>query len=113
MVFLNGQMFASGKMTVEEIVAKLDTAAAAKEAAKIDAKAPYRRADRGGGPAGAAAGVYAARKGIRTGIAGRAFGGQVNDTWPLKTTFRCWKRTALSSPCRRWKRMPRPTTSTS
>jgi alkyl hydroperoxide reductase subunit F len=80
MVFLNGQMFASGKMTLAEIVAKLDTNSAAKEAAKIDAKAPYDVLIVGGGPAGAAAGVYAARKGIRTGIAAERFGGQVNDT---------------------------------
>ena len=80
MVFLNGQMFASGKMSLAEIVAKLDSNSAAKEAAKIDAKAPYDVLIVGGGPAGAAAGVYAARKGIRTGIAAERFGGQVNDT---------------------------------
>jgi alkyl hydroperoxide reductase subunit F len=80
MVFLNGQVFASGKMTAAEIVAKLDTNSAAREAAKIDAKAPYDVLIVGGGPAGAAAGVYAARKGIRTGIAAERFGGQVNDT---------------------------------
>ena len=80
MVFLNGQVFASGKMSVAEIVAKLDTNSAAKEAAKVNAKAPYDVLIVGGGPAGAAAGVYAARKGIRTGIAAERFGGQVNDT---------------------------------
>ena len=84
MVFLNGQVFASGKMTVAEIVAKLDTNSAAKEAAKIDAKAPYDVLIVGGGPAGAAAGVYAARKGIRTGIAAERFGGQVNDTLSIE-----------------------------
>jgi len=80
MVFLNGQVFGSGRMTVEEIVAKLDTNSAAKEAAKLSAKAPYDVLIVGGGPAGAAAGVYAARKGIRTGIAAERFGGQTNDT---------------------------------
>lgn len=80
MVFLNGQVFGSGRMTVEEIVAKLDTNAAAKDAAKLSAKAPYDVLIVGGGPAGAAAGVYAARKGIRTGIAAERFGGQTNDT---------------------------------
>jgi len=80
MVFLNGQMFASGKMSLAEIVAKLDSNSAAKEAAKVNAKAPYDVLIVGGGPAGAAAGVYAARKGIRTGIAAERFGGQVNDT---------------------------------
>ncbi len=80
MVFMNGQMFGSGRMTLEEIVAKLDTGSAAREAAKLTAKAPYDVLIVGGGPAGAAAAVYAARKGIRTGIAAERFGGQVNDT---------------------------------
>ncbi len=84
MVFLNGQVFASGRMTVEEIVAKLDTGAAAKDAAKLSAKAPYDVLIIGGGPAGAAAAVYAARKGIRTGIAAERFGGQVNDTMAIE-----------------------------
>ena len=80
MVFLNGQMFHSGHTTLEEIVAKLDTGAAARDAAKLSAKAPYDVLIVGGGPAGAAAAVYAARKGIRTGVAAERFGGQVNDT---------------------------------
>jgi len=84
MVFLNGQMFASGKMSVEEIVAKLDTNSAAKEAAKIDAKDAFDVLVIGGGPAGAAAAVYAARKGIRTGVAAERFGGQVNDTMSIE-----------------------------
>ena len=80
MVFLNGEVFGSGRMTVEEIVAKLDTGSAAREAAKLSAKAPYDVLIVGGGPAGAAAAVYAARKGIRTGVVAERFGGQVNDT---------------------------------
>ena len=84
MVFLNGQEFGSGRMTLEEIVAKLDTGAAAREAAKLDAKAPYDMLIVGGGPAGAAAAVYAARKGIRTGIVAERFGGQVNDTLAIE-----------------------------
>ena len=84
MVFLNGQMFSSGRMTVEEIVAKLDTGAATRDAAKLSAKAPYDVLIVGGGPAGAAAAVYAARKGIRTGVAAERFGGQVNDTLAIE-----------------------------
>ncbi len=80
MVFLNGKVFGSGRMSVEEIVAKLDTNAAAKDAAKLSAKEAYDVLIVGGGPAGAAAGVYAARKGIRTGIVAERFGGQTNDT---------------------------------
>ncbi|MEJ5898100.1 alkyl hydroperoxide reductase subunit F [Aquabacterium sp. G14] len=84
MVFLNGQVFGSGRMELGEIVAKLDTNAAAKDAAKLSAKAPYDVLVVGGGPAGAAAAVYAARKGIRTGVAAERFGGQVNDTMGIE-----------------------------
>jgi NADH-dependent peroxiredoxin subunit F len=79
-LYLNGEHYNSGRITVEELVAKLDTGAAARDAAKLSAREPYEVLIVGGGPAGAAAAVYAARKGIRTGIAADRFGGQVNDT---------------------------------
>jgi NADH-dependent peroxiredoxin subunit F len=79
-VFLNGTRFGQGRMSLEEILAKLDVGAVQREAGKIAAKAPYDVLIVGGGPAGAAAAVYAARKGIRTGIASERFGGQVLDT---------------------------------
>jgi len=78
--FLNGEMFASGKMSVEELLAKLDTGAEARTAEKLSEKAPFDVLIVGGGPAGAAASIYAARKGFRTGIAAERFGGQVLDT---------------------------------
>ncbi len=83
-VFLNGEMFGSGRMNVEEIIAKVDTGAAKREAAKLNAKAPYEVLIVGGGPAGAAAAVYAARKGIRTGVVAERFGGQVLDTLAIE-----------------------------
>jgi NADH-dependent peroxiredoxin subunit F len=83
-VFLNGQPFDQGRMTIEQIVAKLDTGAAKREAEKIRNKAPYEVLIVGGGPAGAAAAIYAARKGIRTGIAAERFGGQVLDTLAIE-----------------------------
>ncbi len=79
-VFLNGAPFGQGRMGLEEIIAKLDTGAAAREAAAMSGKAPYDVLVFGGGPAGAAAAIYAARKGIRTGVAAERFGGQVLDT---------------------------------
>jgi len=79
-VFLNGVEFGQGRMTLEEILAKLDTSGVEREAEKIAAKAPFDVLIIGGGPAGAAAAVYAARKGIRTGVASERFGGQVLDT---------------------------------
>jgi alkyl hydroperoxide reductase subunit F len=80
MVFLNGQPFGSGRMEVHEILAKVDTGAAARDAAKLAKKDVFDVLIVGGGPAGAAAAVYAARKGIKTGIAGERMGGQTLDT---------------------------------
>jgi alkyl hydroperoxide reductase subunit F len=79
-VFLNGAMWASGKMGVEEMLAKLDTGAEARAAAKLAEKKPFDVLVVGGGPAGAAAAVYAVRKGFSTGLAAERFGGQVLDT---------------------------------
>ena len=83
-VYLNGEPFGQGRMTIEEIVAKLDTGAAAREAEKIAAKAPFDVLVVGGGPAGSAAAIYAARKGIRTGLVAERFGGQVLDTLAIE-----------------------------
>lgn len=79
-IYLNGEVFGAGRMELDEILLKIDTGAAAREAKKIDAQAPYDVLVVGGGPAGASAAIYAARKGIRTGIVAERFGGQVMDT---------------------------------
>ena len=79
-VWLNGEPFAQGRMDLEEILAKLDTGAAAREAEKLSARPVFDMLVVGAGPAGAAAAIYAARKGIRTGILTERFGGQVLDT---------------------------------
>jgi alkyl hydroperoxide reductase subunit F len=84
MVYGNGEVFGSGRMSLEEILAKLDTGAAAREAVQLNARDPYDVLIVGGGPAGAAAAVYAARKGIRTGVTAERFGGQVNDTLAIE-----------------------------
>jgi NADH-dependent peroxiredoxin subunit F len=83
-VYLNGAEFASGRMEVEQIIAKLDSGAIARAAEKIAAKEPFDILVVGGGPAGAAAAIYAARKGIRTGVVAERFGGQVLDTMDIE-----------------------------
>ncbi len=83
-VFLNGEHFGQGRMLLEEILAKIDTGAVKREAEKISARAPFDVLVVGGGPAGAAAAIYAARKGIRTGIVAERVGGQVQDTMAIE-----------------------------
>jgi alkyl hydroperoxide reductase subunit F len=83
-VYLNGENFGQGRMGLEEILAKLDTGAGARQAEKLNAKEAFDVLVIGGGPAGAAAAVYAARKGIRTGVAAERFGGQVLDTMAIE-----------------------------
>jgi alkyl hydroperoxide reductase subunit F len=84
MVFLNGEHFGQGRMEVDEIVKKLDTGSAARDAAKLGSKQVFDVLIVGGGPAGAAAAVYAARKGIRTGLLAERMGGQTMDTMGIE-----------------------------
>lgn len=79
-IFLDGQEWGSGRMTMAEILEKLDSTAAASAREDLSARDPYDVLVVGAGPAGAAAAVYAARKGIRTGVVGERVGGQVLDT---------------------------------
>ncbi len=80
-VFLNGESFASGRMSLEELLAKLGSAP---DASEFEGKDPFDVLVVGGGPAGASAAIYAARKGIRTGIVAERFGGQVMDTLSIE-----------------------------
>lgn len=83
-VYLNGEVFGQGRMELEQIVAKIDSGASARAAEKIKAKDAFDVLVVGGGPAGAAAAIYAARKGIRTGVLAERFGGQVLDTMAIE-----------------------------
>ena len=83
-VYLNGEFFDTGRMEIEQIAARLDTNAHARDAERLNRKAPFDVLVVGGGPAGAAAAIYAARKGIRTGVAAERFGGQVLDTLAIE-----------------------------
>ncbi|VUD42496.1 NADH dehydrogenase [Thalassocella blandensis] len=83
-VYLNGKPFAQGRISLQEILRKVDTAAAKRESAELSRKEPFDVLVVGGGPAGAAAAIYAARKGIRTGVVADRFGGQVQDTMAIE-----------------------------
>ncbi|WP_203364025.1 alkyl hydroperoxide reductase subunit F [Bacillus sp. REN10] len=80
-VYLNGEPFGSGRMTLEEILAKMGNAP---DASAFADKEPFDVLVVGGGPAGASAAIYAARKGIRTGIIAERFGGQIMDTMGIE-----------------------------
>ena len=84
MMFLNGQHFGQGRTSVEEILSKIDVNGGAKKAAALSEKEAFDVLIVGGGPAGAAAAIYAARKGIRTGVLADRFGGQVLDTLAIE-----------------------------
>jgi alkyl hydroperoxide reductase subunit F len=83
-VFLNGQSFAQGRISLTEILNKVDLNAGKKQAAALNTKEPFDLLIVGGGPAGASAAIYSARKGIRTGIVADRFGGQVQDTLAIE-----------------------------
>jgi alkyl hydroperoxide reductase subunit F len=79
-VYLNGKEFGQGRMSLAEIVSKVDTNADKRAAEELNKRDAYEVLIIGSGPAGAAAAIYSARKGIRTGLMGERFGGQVLDT---------------------------------
>ncbi|MCL4293047.1 MAG: alkyl hydroperoxide reductase subunit F [Acidimicrobiia bacterium] len=83
-VFLDGEPFVTGRTSIEEILDRLDPRAGEREVAALDAREPYDVLIVGGGPAGAAAAVYAARKELRTGVVAERFGGQVLDTMSIE-----------------------------
>lgn len=79
-VFLNDEFFSSGRTSVEEILEKLGTSTVGTDE-EID---PFDVLVIGGGPAGASAAVYTARKGVRTGVVAERIGGQILDTQSIE-----------------------------
>ena len=79
-VYLNGQQFSQGAITLTNILNKVDSGAASRQAEALKTKDTFDMLIVGGGPAGSAAAIYAARKGLNTGIVAERFGGQVADT---------------------------------
>ena len=83
-VYLNGKSFSQGRISLSEILNKVDQDAPARQRNSLANKESFDFLVVGGGPAGAAAAIYAARKGINTGIVADRFGGQVSDTMAIE-----------------------------
>ena len=83
-IYLNGEFFGSGRMGLSEILAKLDHSLPAEQAIGLSKREAYDLLVIGGGPAGVSAAIYAARKGIRTGLVADRLGGQLNDTMAIE-----------------------------
>jgi len=83
-IYLNGELFGQGRMELDEVLAKVDHGATARRAAQLNDKPLFDMLIVGGGPAGASASIYAARKGLTTGIVAERFGGQVLDTLAIE-----------------------------
>lgn len=79
-VFLNGEQFSQGGISLGNILNKVDAGAASRQAEQLAKKDAFDVLVVGGGPAGSAAAIYSARKGLRTGVLAERFGGQVADT---------------------------------
>ena len=72
-VFLNGELFGQGRMSLEQIVAKLDTGAAERDAAERSTpRTPSTCSSSAAARPARPPPIYAARKGIRTGVRRRA-----------------------------------------
>ncbi len=83
-IYRDGELFGQGRMDVADFIARLDEGASARIAESLDAKEPFDVLVVGGGPAGATAAIYAARKALRTGLLATRFGGQVLDTMAIE-----------------------------
>lgn len=83
-IYLNGELFGTGRTDLGQFVAKLDSGAAERQQAALGQKEPYDVLVVGQGPAGVAAAIYEARKGLRTGLVGERFGGQILDTMGIE-----------------------------
>ncbi|MFC3122175.1 alkyl hydroperoxide reductase subunit F [Agaribacter flavus] len=94
-VFLNGEVFASGKVEIAGIVEKLGKVAPEiLQASNDEPELPLQDVTViGGGPAGVAAAIYSARKGLNVTIVADRFGGQVKDTMGIENLISVPKTT--------------------
>lgn len=83
-VYLNGEPFSQGAMSLTDILNKVDSKGTQRQAKALNEKSVFDVLVVGGGPAGASAAIYSARKGLNTGVVADRFGGQVADTLAIE-----------------------------
>ncbi len=84
-VFLNGERFANGKISISELVSKMAEQFPAMTQASTEPTLPLQDVTVvGGGPAGVASAIYSARKGLKVTLVAERLGGQVKDTMGIE-----------------------------
>jgi len=93
-VYVNGELFANGKVTAAELINKLLERDPGIANADDAAKLPLQDVTViGGGPAGVAAAIYSARKGLKVTLIADRIGGQVKDTMDIENLISVSKTT--------------------
>ncbi|MGH1429043.1 MAG: alkyl hydroperoxide reductase subunit F [Arenicella sp.] len=93
-VYLNGEVFATGKIDTAQLLDKLMTKYPDLANASNTDTLPLQDVTViGGGPAGVAAAIYSARKGLKVTMIADRFGGQVKDTMGIENLISVQKTT--------------------
>lgn len=93
-VYVNGELFANGKVDAAKLLEKL--LERDPTIAQVKSSEPMPLQDVtviGGGPAGVSAAIYAARKGLKVTVIGEVIGGQVKDTMGIENLISVPKTT--------------------
>ncbi|MEM9102360.1 MAG: alkyl hydroperoxide reductase subunit F [Pseudomonadota bacterium] len=93
-VYLNGELFANGKISTGELVAKLVESVPKKASTTVSSRLPLQDVTViGGGPAGVSSAIYSARKGLKVTLIADRIGGQVKDTMGIENLISVPKTT--------------------
>ncbi|NDV90722.1 alkyl hydroperoxide reductase subunit F [Alteromonas sp. 345S023] len=93
-VYLNGELFANGKVDAASLIDKLIERDPSLKEANTGVQLPLQDVTViGGGPAGVASAIYSARKGLKVTMVAESFGGQVKDTMGIENLISVPKTT--------------------